>query len=182
MKAIMAMASNRVIGKNNGLPWPSIKEDFKWFKEFTMGKNLVVGHSTFLNLPPLKGRNIYFISRSKPETPDGMPVGDYGWHSNSHLTIGRRLCNYTDVIYGGTVVECLTGKELNWKIEDPIIAGGAKMYELFLPYITEFYVTHVNGEYDGDTFMIPFEHLFDKQQVIREFEGGHKVICYSKNI
>jgi len=29
MKAIIAMAENRVIGKNGGLPWPSIKEDFK---------------------------------------------------------------------------------------------------------------------------------------------------------
>lgn len=182
MKAIMAMASNRVIGKNNGLPWPSIKEDFKWFKEFTMGKNLVVGHSTFLNLPPLKGRNIYFISRPKPETPDGIPYGDYGYHANSHGTIGRRVCYHEEVIHGGTVVDIITGYESRWYIEDPIIAGGAKMYELFLPHITEFYVTHVNGEYDGDTFMIPFEHLFDKQQVIREFEGGHKVICYSKNI
>jgi len=56
MKAIIAMAQNRVIGKNNGLPWPSIKEDFKWFKEFTMGKTLIVGKNTFDTLPLLKNR------------------------------------------------------------------------------------------------------------------------------
>ena len=56
MKAIIAMAKNRVIGKNNGLPWPSIKEDFKWFKEFTMGKTLIVGKTTFDTLPLLKNR------------------------------------------------------------------------------------------------------------------------------
>lgn len=182
MKAIMAMASNRVIGKNNGLPWPSIKEDFKWFKEFTMGKNLIVGHSTFLNLPPLKGRNIHFISRPKAKTPEDIPEGDYGYYANAHGTIGSRVCFYEEVIHGGTVVDIITGYESRWSIEDPIIAGGAKMYELFLPHITEFYVTHINGEYEGDTFMIPFEHLFDTQRVIKEFEGGHKVMCYSKNI
>ena len=178
MKAIAAMDENRGIGIDGKIPW-HIPQDFKWFKEFTMGKNLVVGHSTFQTLPPLKGRNIYFISRPKAKTPDDIPIGDYGWYSNSYLTIGRRLCNYTDVIYGGIIVDCSTGKELNWKIEDPIIAGGAKMYELFLPHITEFYVTHVKGAYDADTYMIPFEHLYNKQEVIKEFDG-HRVIKYTK--
>jgi dihydrofolate reductase len=63
-----------------------------------------------------------------------------------------------------------------------VVIGGAKTYELFLPYITEFYVTHVKGEYDGDTFMPPFEHLFDKQEVIREFECVHKVLKYYKTV
>jgi len=56
MKAIIAMAENRVIGKNGGLPWPSIKEDFKHFKEFTMGNTLIVGKNTFDTLPLLKNR------------------------------------------------------------------------------------------------------------------------------
>ncbi len=49
MKAIIAMAENRVIGKNGGLPWPSIKEDFRWFREFTTGKKLIVGKNTSSN-------------------------------------------------------------------------------------------------------------------------------------
>ncbi len=61
MKAILAMAENRVIGKNGGLPWPSIKEDFKWFREFTMGKKLIVGKNTFDTLPLLKKETLSFI-------------------------------------------------------------------------------------------------------------------------
>ena len=178
MKAIAAMAENRAIGKNGGLPWPSIKSDFLWFKEFTMGKNLVVGNSTFQTLPPLKGRNIYFISRPKAKTPDDVPNGDYGFYKNSHGTLGQRLCHINDVTYGIINVD-MFGKRMTNKIEDPIIAGGAKMYELFLPYITEFYVTHVKGSYDADTYMVPFEHLFSKQETIKEFDG-HIVIKYSK--
>ena len=53
MKAIIAMAKNRVIGKNGKLPWPSIKTDLKHFKEFTTGKTLIVGKNTFDTLPLL---------------------------------------------------------------------------------------------------------------------------------
>ena len=62
---------------------------------------------------------------------------------------------------------------------DIIVAGGAKTYVRLLPYITEFYVTHVNGSYEGDTFMPPFEDLFTQQEVVKEFDG-HKVVKYSK--
>ena len=67
MKAIAAMAKNRVIGKNGGLPWPSIKEDFKWFKEFTMGKKLIVGKNTFDTLPKLKDRECLVVVKPQPE-------------------------------------------------------------------------------------------------------------------
>jgi dihydrofolate reductase len=60
-----------------------------------------------------------------------------------------------------------------------IVAGGAKTYVKLLPYITEFYVTHVNGNYDGDVFMSPFEDLFAHQEVVKEFDG-HRVILYTK--
>jgi dihydrofolate reductase len=178
MKAIAAMAENRAIGKDGGLPWASIKNDFKWFKEFTMGQNLVAGNSTFLTLPPLKDRNIYFLSRPKAASFQDVPVGDYGFYKNAQGAIGKRLLYVSDVIYGIRNVDVF-GKETLWKLENPIIIGGAKTYELFFPHITDFYVTHVKGEYEADTFMPPFEHLFSKQEVVKEFDG-HKVIRYSR--
>ena len=45
-KAIAAMSENRVIGRGNEIPW-YIPEDFKWFKETTMGHVLVMGRRTF---------------------------------------------------------------------------------------------------------------------------------------
>jgi len=65
MKAILAMSKNRAIGKNGGLPWPSIKEDFKWFKEFTMGNTLIVGKNTFDTLPLLKNRECSCTSQRR---------------------------------------------------------------------------------------------------------------------
>jgi len=157
MKAIIAMAQNRVIGKNGGLPWPSIPNDFKWFKEFTMGKKLIVGKNTFDTLPMLKNREILVLTRRIEELSE-IP--------------NQYLINKND----------LTGKiitDVSDLDPDIIVAGGAKTYVRLLPYITEFYVTHVNGSYEGDTFMPPFEDLFTNKEVVKEFDG-HKVIKYTK--
>ena len=157
MKAIIAMAKNRVIGKDGGLPWPSIKNDFIWFKEFTTGKKLIVGKNTFDTLPMLKNREIFVLTRRIEELSE-IP--------------NQYLINKND----------LTGKiitDVSDLDPDIIVAGGAKTYVRLLPYITEFYVTHVNGSYEGDTFMPPFEDLFTNKEVVKEFDG-HKVIKYSK--
>ena len=157
MKAIIAMAQNRVIGKNGGLPWPSIPNDFRWFKEFTMGKKLIVGKNTFDTLPMFKNREILVLTRRIEELSE-IP--------------NQYLINKND----------LTGKiitDVSDLDPDIIVAGGAKTYVRLLPYITEFYVTHVNGSYEGDTFMPPFEDLFTNKEVVKEFDG-HKVIKYTK--
>jgi len=168
MKAIVAMAQNRAIGKNGGLPWPSIKEDFKWFKEFTMGQRLIVGWNTFNTLPKLKGRR-------------GV-VLDKRWDNNI-------MYSWSDLPFDGF---CLRNPLGIWDGEkygegsfdvnefpDAIVAGGAKTYEFLLPHITELYVTHVHGEYEADTFMPPFEHLFTHDELIKEFDK-HMVVKYSK--
>ena len=61
------MAENRVIGRNNTLPW-SLKEDMARFKELTAGWPCVMGRKTWESLPkrPLPGRPNIVISRSLP--------------------------------------------------------------------------------------------------------------------
>ena len=164
MKAIIAMAQNRVIGKNNGLPWPSIKEDFKWFKEFTMGKTLIVGKTTFDTLPLLKNRECLVLTKPV-EAIDAYITNQY--MINNNAMTGQMITMEDVESYS------------RFRKDYLIVVGGAKTYVKLLPYITEFYVTHVNGNYDGDTFMPEFEHLFAHQEVVKEFDG-HKVIMYTK--
>ena len=164
MKAIIAMAQNRVIGKNGGLPWPNIKEDFKHFKEFTMGKTLIVGKNTFDTLPLLKNRECLILTRPV-ESIDAYITNQYMVNNNA---MTGQMITMEDV-------ESYSRFRKGYLI----VAGGAKTYVKLLPYITEFYVTHVNGTYDGDTFMPPFEDLFTQQEVVKEFDR-HKVVKYSK--
>jgi len=151
------MAKNRVIGKDGGLPWSPIKNDFIWFKEFTTGKKLIVGKNTFDTLPMLKNREIFVLTRRIEELSE-IP--------------NQYLINKNDLT--GKIISDVSDLD-----SDIIVAGGAKTYVRLLPYITEFYVTHVNGTYDGDTFMPPFEDLFTNKEVVKEFDG-HKVVVYTK--
>jgi len=164
MKAIIAMAQNRVIGKNGGLPWPNIKEDFKHFKEFTMGKTLIVGKNTFDTLPLLKNRECLILTK---------PVDDIDAYITNQYMVNNNAM--TGQMITMEDVESYSRFRKGYLI----VAGGAKTYVKLLPYITEFYVTHVNGTYDGDVFMPPFEDLFTNQELVKEFDG-HKVVKYSK--
>jgi len=164
MKAILAMAQNRVIGKNGGLPWPSIKEDFKWFKEFTMGGTLIVGKNTFDTLPLLKNRECLVLTRPVEDLDDYI-TNQYLVNNNS---MTGQLITMTDF-----------ESYSQFRKDYLIVAGGAKTYIKLLPYITEFYVTHVNGNYEGDTFMPEFENTFTNKEVVKEFDL-HKVIMYTK--
>jgi len=164
MKAIIAMAKNRVIGKNGKLPWPSIKEDLKHFKEFTTGKTLIVGKNTFDTLPLLKNRECLVLTKPV-EAIDAYITNQY--LVNNNAMTGQMI----------TMEDVESYSE--FRKDYLIVAGGAKTYVKLLPYITEFYVTHVNGTYDGDVFMPPFEDLFTNQELVKEFDG-HKVVKYSK--
>jgi dihydrofolate reductase len=163
MKAILAMAQNRVIGKNGGLPWPSIKEDFKWFKEFTMGGTLIVGKNTFDTLPLLKNRECLVLVKEDKI----MAANPNQYLVNNNSMTGQLI----------TMADLESYSE--FKKDYLIVAGGAKTYVKLLPYITEFYVTHVTGNYDGDVFMSSFEDTFQNREVVKEFDG-HKVIMYTK--
>jgi len=163
MKAIIAMAQNRVIGKNGGLPWPSIKEDFRWFKEFTTGNTIVVGKNTFDTLPLLKNRECLVLVKE-----DKIMVTNPNQYLVNNNSMTGQLITMTDIeLYS------------QFRKDYLIVAGGAKTYIKLLPYITEFYVTHVNGNYDGDTFMPSFEDSFTNQEVVKQFDL-HKVIMYTK--
>ena len=163
MKAIAAMSANRCIGKEGKIPWHN-SSDFKWFKEFTTGKKLLIGKNTFDTLPLLKNRECYVLVKGDSNI-DSYVKNQYIVNNND---LTAKIVHINDVYL----------MELNQE-PDIIVAGGAKTYAKLLPCIDEFYVTLISGSYDGDAFMPPFEHLYNKQEIVKEFDG-HKVIKYTK--
>ncbi len=60
---LVAMAKNRVIGRNNALPW-QLPPDLKRFKQLTMGHHIVMGRKTYESIGrPLPGRTSVIITR-----------------------------------------------------------------------------------------------------------------------
>lgn len=150
MKAIAAMDLNRVIGNKGKIPW-HISEDFKWFKKCTVGHNLVMGRTTFENVGFLPGRYTYILSNSFY-----TPVSIASMAGINFLEFGE----YTSI--GRLLEEDNRDSKIMW------VCGGAKTYEVLLPYCDELYMTHVIDEYEGDTFMPEFESQFPNSEILRE--------------
>lgn len=66
---IAAMTQNRVMGKNNELPW-HVPEDFEWLKEKTAGKPVLMGRKTHESIGRvLKGRDNIVLTNDKGYRP-----------------------------------------------------------------------------------------------------------------
>ena len=137
MKAIAAMALNRVIGNNQQLPW-HIPEELKHFRETTLNQTLLMGRKTFesMGARPLPHRKTYILT-----TNNTRFEGVHTIHSINELD---------------------TLNETIW------LCGGAKIYEQFLPQCSELILTVILQTFDGDAFFPPFEHLFEKKEIIKQ--------------
>jgi dihydrofolate reductase len=68
---VVAVADNRVIGRDGGLPW-RLSSDLKTFRRLTMGKPLIMGRRTFQSLKkPLDGRDNIVVTRDEGFRPAG---------------------------------------------------------------------------------------------------------------
>ena len=72
---IVAVAHNRVIGKDNTLIW-HLPNDLKFFKEKTTGHVIIMGRKTFESLPfLLPNREHWVITRDKGfDAPEGVRI------------------------------------------------------------------------------------------------------------
>ena len=131
------MSLNRVIGNGLKIPW-HLPEDFKWFKETTMGEVLVMGRRTFESIErALPGRETLVLTR-----------GDF---SHPDVEVIRSLEDIAPRLNGRTC----------------FIAGGAQVYEQALPRCSDLLLTIVQREVEGDVFFPEFENQFEEVAVLR---------------
>jgi dihydrofolate reductase len=71
---IAAMAANRVIGRNNTIPW-HIQGEQKRFKEVTWGHPLIMGRKTHESIGrPLPGRRNIVVTRNRNYASPGCEI------------------------------------------------------------------------------------------------------------
>ena len=72
---IAAVGENGCIGIGNAMPW-HLPEDFAFFKQYTLGKPVLMGRKTWESLPrrPLPGRRNIVVSRQSGYQADGAEV------------------------------------------------------------------------------------------------------------
>ncbi|MEX1198030.1 MAG: type 3 dihydrofolate reductase [Pseudohongiellaceae bacterium] len=132
---IWAMSRNRVIGRNNALPW-YLPEDLKYFKRVTMGKPIIMGRKTWESIGrPLPGRSNIIVSRNTNFEAEGAKVV----HS---LDEAIKMAENIALINGG---------------EEAVVMGGAEIYRQALPRADRLYLTQVHAEVEGDAFFPEFD-------------------------
>lgn len=120
---LVAVSKNNVIGKNNDLPW-KLKRDLLHFKEYTMGKTIIMGRKTYESIGrPLPKRNNFIISS----------------------TINR--------IEGASIFSSLKEAIRNVSGDDEaVIIGGGYLFNDSINYFNKLVLTLVDCEIDGDVF------------------------------
>ena len=132
---IWAMADNRLIGRDNTLPW-RLPTDMRHFMTVTMGKPVLMGRKTFESMKAaLPGRTNIVLTRDSSWRRDGVKVVH-------DLQAGIELAEQ----------QCLIDGQ-----DEVMIIGGADIYALALPLATQLYVTHVHAAPEGDIFFPEFD-------------------------
>ena len=121
---IAALAANRVIGKDNALPW-RLPADLKRFKALTMGHPILMGRKTFESIGrPLPGRRNLVITRNRGYQAPGCDVV----HS---LDAALAACNGAEEIFN---------------------IGGAELFCEFMARAHRLELTEIHAVFDGDVF------------------------------
>lgn len=155
------MSLNRVIGRDNKIPW-HLPEDFKWFKRLTTGHFVLMGRKTFESLGrPLPNRTNIVVTR-KPLKLARDP--------QFKATFGNARVGHWQARLGQPYqlgFERFTDRDV-WLVRDPrkladafekahpkrelFVIGGAQIYDQLLDRCSDLYLSVVQREVEGDAY------------------------------
>lgn len=125
---IAAMAANRVIGRNNTIPW-HIPGEQKKFRETTWGHTIIMGRVTHESIGrPLPGRRNIIVTRNRHYRAKGCEVA-------TSLEQAYTLCNDNDRVFN---------------------IGGEQLYRLGIKDADSLILTVLQDPIDGDVFFPEF--------------------------
>lgn len=123
LSMIVAHADNRIIGKDNDMPW-HLPADLAYFKKTTLGKPVIMGRKTYDSIGrPLPGRQNIVISRDESLNIDGVEVVQ---------SVEQALAVASGV-------------------DEIMVIGGGAIYAHCMPKADKLYITHIDAKIDGDT-------------------------------
>jgi dihydrofolate reductase len=125
------MDKNRLIGTETGLPW-RLSADLRRFRKLTTGKPIVMGRKTLEQIGgPLKERTNIVLTRQADYSAPGCIVA----HSIDEA-----------LMIANAALPGLGANEI-------MVIGGAEVYRQALPLVERIYLTIVEGEFTGNTWL-----------------------------
>lgn len=125
LSIIVAMDKNRLIGKDNDIPW-HIPHDLKHFKNTTTGHTIIMGRKTYESLP-----------KPLPNRPHIVITSDKNYTTHKEVKIVH------------SIEDAILAAPDN---EEVFVVGGAKIYEQFLDKVNKLYLTFIDHAFEGDTY------------------------------
>ena len=135
---IAALDENFAIGRKGQLPW-HLPDDLRWFKQLTVGKNILMGYNTALA-----------IGRALPER-------------TNYVLSQRHEAPFPGQITVRSISEALArcdGSGL-------MVVGGGQVYREALPLARRLYLTWVSTAVDGADTFFPGVHFSEWTEVSR---------------
>lgn len=151
LSMIFANDRNYLIGKDNWIPW-DIPNDLDYFKTMTTGKTIIMGRKTFESFgKPLPNRHHVVLTRNKDFQADGCVV----FHQ----------------------IEDVLDYIKPFSDQEVIVIGGSEIYQQFLNYADRLYITYIDAEFEGDTYLPKFDlsnwQLTSKEKGIKNEENPY---------
>ncbi len=155
---IVAQSENRVIGRNNKLPW-HLPEDLKYFKSVTMGKVIIMGRKTYDSIGrPLPGRTNIVVTRDTEYSVEGVEI----------------VYSLEAAIEKAEALSLINGNE------EALVIGGSQLYEQALVKADRLYLTQVHDQVCGDAYFPALEPAEWLQVGKQDFDAdGHNPYNYS---
>lgn len=172
---IAALSENKVIGKNNKIPW-HIKEDLVRLKNLTIGHVVIIGKNSYESMLA------YYAKSGKPTMSQ-----------RTHVVVTSDQNYRVDPDKGVVVhsIEEALGKSMKYEVlsiknkdiqnteNEIFIIGGARIFNQTINLADRLYLTIVKGSFDGDTFF-PDYSAFTKVIEKEEHEdGGYKYTFFT---
>lgn len=145
---ICAMSENRVIGRDNGLPW-HLSEDLKYFKRTTMGNCMIMGRNTWES-----------IGRALPGRTSIVITGKAGYQAEG----AEVVASLQQAIQRATAISQETGST------EAFVIGGAVLYQAALPLAESLHLTRVHAQVEGDTYLHEFDESAWRETSREEYQ------------
>ena len=126
ISAVVAVANNRVIGKDNDIPW-YLPADLKYFKKTTLGHHILMGRKCYTSIgKPLPKRTNIIVTRDP-------------YFISSNCLVVSNIEEGLEKAYDNGEKECF-------------IIGGGTIYDQTKELWDKLYITEVDLNVDGDIF------------------------------
>lgn len=153
---IAAIGENNELGKDNKLIW-HLPNDLKFFKETTMGKDIIMGSNTFYSLPKLLPGRRHIVLTSKNIENNQILI----LHTKEEL------------------IEFL--KQIKKEV---MIIGGASVYTQLLEYADKLYLTEIeSSKYDANAYFPKINYQEWEKEILGTNEDNgisYKHVLYKR--